>query len=356
MTISARFNVDRGDFTLDVDLKLPSRGVTALFGRSGAGKTTVLRCIAGLERIDGGHVDFDGEVWQDGKHFVPTHQRSIGYVFQEANLFPHLTARKNMQYGLSRIDPSQRRIGWDEMVALLDLGHLLDRHPDQLSGGERQRVGLARALLTSPRLLLLDEPLSALDAARKHEILPYLERLRDQLDIPMLYVSHAHDEVIRLADHMVLLEQGKALAAGPLGEMLARTDLPLAMTPETGVMIETTVSAHDDGYHLSRLEFAGGSLWVARCRQAVGESLRVRILARDVSLTLTRSEGTSINNLLPVVVSAIVPADNPAHVLLRLDASGVPLLAGITRRSCDQLGLVAGRAAWAQVKSVALLG
>lgn len=356
MTIAARFRVNRGDFVLDVDLQLPSRGVTALFGRSGAGKTTVLRCIAGLEKIEGGHVDFDGEVWQDGNRFVPTHQRSIGYVFQEANLFPHLTARKNMQYGLNRIDPSERRIGWDEMVSLLDIGHLLDRHPDQLSGGERQRVGLARALLTSPRLLLLDEPLAALDAARKQEILPYLERLRDQLDIPMLYVSHSHDEVIRLADHMVLLEQGSALASGPLGEMLARTDLPLAMTPETGVMIETTVGAHDEAYQLSRLDFAGGSLLVSRCRQAVGEPMRVRVLARDVSLTLTRAEGTSINNLLPVVVSEIVPADNPAHVLLRLDAEGTPLLSSITRRSCDQLGLAVGSPAWAQVKSVALLG
>lgn len=355
MTISARFNVNRSKFVLDVDLKLPSRGVTALFGKSGAGKTTLLRCIAGLEKLENGYVDFDGEVWQQGRNFVPTHQRSIGYVFQEANLFPHLTARKNMLYGFNRIPATERRITFDEMVALLDLGHLLDRHPDQLSGGERQRVGLARALLTSPRLLLLDEPLSALDAARKQEILPYLERLRDQLDIPMLYVSHSHDEVIRLADHMVLIDKGLALASGPLAEVLARTDLPLAMSAEASVMITAKVTLHDEEYHLSQLGFNGNALFVSRCRQAVGETLRVRILARDVSLTLNKAEHTSINNLLHATVTEIVPAENPAHVLVRLDASGTALLSSITRRSCEHLGLEPGRPVWAQVKSVALL-
>ena len=355
MSIHARFTVDRGDFVLSVDLQLPSRGVTALFGRSGAGKTTVLRCIAGLERLADAHVDFNGKLWQSGNHFVPTHERRIGYVFQEASLFPHLSARKNMQYGLKRTAPAQRRIGWDEMVELLDLGALLERHPHQLSGGERQRVSLARALLTSPRLLLLDEPLSALDAARKEEILPYLERLRDQFDIPMLYVSHSHDEVIRLADHLVLIDGGQALASGPLAQVLARTDLPLAMSAEASVMLAATVEAHEEAYHLSRLRFAGGLLRVARCARGVGQELRVRILARDVSLTLQRAEGTSINNLLEVEVMEIVPADNPAHVLLRLNASGTLLLSRITRWSCEQLKLAPGRRAWAQVKSVALL-
>ncbi|MDX5362968.1 MAG: molybdenum ABC transporter ATP-binding protein [Pseudazoarcus pumilus] len=355
MTIAARFRVDRGEFVLDVDLKLPSRGVTALFGPSGAGKTTVLRCIAGLERLADGHVDFDGEVWQDGRDFVPTHRRSLGYVFQDANLFPHLSARGNMEYGFKRIPAAARRIGWDDLVALLDLGHLLDRHPDQLSGGERQRVGLARALLTSPRLLLLDEPLSALDAARKQEILPYLERLRDQLDIPMLYVSHSHDEVIRLADHLVLLDHGRVRASGPLAETLARTDLPLARGIEASVMIETTVAAHEDDWHLSRLAFAGGELLVPRSRRAPGETLRVRVHARDVALARSRVEDSSINNQLAATVVEIVPADGPAYVLVRLDAAGVPLLARITRRSAERLALVPGLAVWAQIKSAALL-
>ncbi|WP_228151615.1 molybdenum ABC transporter ATP-binding protein [Pseudazoarcus pumilus] len=355
MTIAARFRVDRGDFVLDVDLKLPSRGVTALFGPSGAGKTTVLRCIAGLERLADAHVDFDGEVWQHGRDFVPTHRRSLGYVFQEASLFPHLSARGNMEYGFKRIPAAERRIAWDDLVALLDLGHLLDRHPDQLSGGERQRVGLARALLTSPRLLLLDEPLSALDAARKQEILPYLERLRDQLDIPMLYVSHSHDEVIRLADHLVLLDNGRVRASGPLAETLARTDLQLSRGIEASVMIETTVAAHEDDWHLSRLAFAGGELLVPRCRREPGGTLRVRVHARDVALACSRVEDSSINNQIAARVVEIVPADGPAYVLIRLDAAGVPLLARITRRSADRLGLAPGGAVWAQIKSAALL-
>lgn len=355
MTIEARLRLDRGDFSLDVDLKLPIRGVTALFGPSGAGKTTVLRCIAGLEQAPGGRVVFDGEPWQDGSRFVPTHARRLGYVFQEASLFPHLTARDNLRYGWKRTPPAERRIGEDEVVALLDLAPLLQRHPDRLSGGERQRVALGRALLTSPRLLLLDEPLSALDRARKREILPYLERLRDELDVPMLYVSHSHDEVIRLADHLVLIENGRALASGPLQTMLARTDLPLAMDAEASALIETTVLAHDEAWHLTRLVFAGGELTVPRCARAPGEPLRVRVHARDVSIALARIEGSSTNNQIAARVVELAPADAPAYAMVRLDSGGVPLLARITRRSADRLGLAPGQAVWVQIKSAALL-
>lgn len=355
MTIAARLRVDRGDFVLDVDLRLPGHGVSALFGPSGAGKTTLLRCIAGLERTAGGQVGFEGEVWQDASRFVPAHRRRIGYVFQEASLFPHLTARRNMQYGLQRTSAGERRIGWDEMVELLDIGGLLERHPHQLSGGERQRVALARALLTSPRLLLLDEPLAALDLARKQEILPYLERMRDELDIPMLYVSHSHDEVIRLADHLVLIDAGRVRAEGPLGEMLSRTDLSLARGVEASAMIEATVVAHDEHWHLSRLEFAGGELTVPRCTRVVGERLRVRVNARDVSVALARMEATSTNNQIFATVVELAPADAPAYALIRLDAGGVPLLARITRKSADRLGLAPGCEVWAQIKSAALL-
>ncbi len=355
MTIAARLWVDRGGFMLDVDLELPSRGVTALFGPSGAGKTTLLRCIAGLEHAAEGRVEFDGEVWQDDARFVPTHARRLGYVFQEASLFPHLTARSNLLYGWKRTPPAERRIGEDEVVALLDLAPLLQRHPDQLSGGERQRVSLGRALLTSPRLLLLDEPLSALDRARKQEILPYLERLRDELDIPMLYVSHAHDEVIRLADHLVLIEAGRERGSGPLQAMLSRTDLPLATDAEASVMIETTVVDHDDTWHLSRLAFAGGELAVPRSLRAPGESLRVRVHARDVSVALSRIEDTSTNNQIAAMVVEIAPADGPAYAMLRLDAGGVSLLARITHRSVERLQLAPGCEVWAQIKSAALL-
>ncbi|WP_230976850.1 molybdenum ABC transporter ATP-binding protein [Pseudothauera rhizosphaerae] len=355
MSIVARFRLDRGDFVLDVDLDLPSHGVIALFGRSGSGKTTVLRCVAGLEHAPGGYLSVDGEVWQDGDRFLPVHKRPIGYVFQEGNLFPHLNAAANMRYGLDRTPPAERRVGWDEVVELFGIGHLLDRHPDQLSGGERQRVALARALLSSPRLLLMDEPLSALDHARKQEILPYLERLHDELDIPVLYVSHAPGEVARLADHVVLLEEGKAVACGTLRDTLSRLDLPTALAEDAGVVIEATVGAHDERYHLTRLDFPGGSVYVARRPEAVGSRLRFRVHARDVSLAFCRIEGTSITNLLPAVVTEVADADTPAHVLVRLEADGTPLIARITRRALDQLQIEPGLRMWAQIKTVALL-
>ncbi len=229
--IHARLQLDHGAFSLDLDVQLPGRGVTALYGPSGSGKTTCLRCIAGLERPARGFIEVNGQVWQNSEHavFVPPHKRSVGYVFQEASLFAHLSVRANLAFGLKRIAPAQRRVDMQQATELLGIGHLLDRQPHNLSGGERQRVGIARALLTSPQLLLMDEPLAALDSRRKNEILPYLQRLHDELDIPVLYVSHSQDEVARLADHIVLLDGGRALASGPIGETLARLDLPLAL-------------------------------------------------------------------------------------------------------------------------------
>jgi len=224
--IQARFKLDWPGFTLDVDLDLPARGVTALFGHSGSGKTTLLRCIAGLERAPQGQLKVLGDIWQNGSQWLPTHQRPLGYVFQEASLFPHLTVMNNLQYGLKRVS-GVVRVSLDQAIELLGIGHLLARKPDQLSGGERQRVGMARALALSPRLLLMDEPLAALDLKRKQEILPYLERLHAELDIPVLYVSHSPDEVARLADHIVVMEAGRAVAAGQLTDTLARIDLPI---------------------------------------------------------------------------------------------------------------------------------
>jgi molybdate transport system ATP-binding protein len=238
--IDARLKIAYSGFSLDVDLHLPGRGVTALYGHSGSGKTTCLRCIAGLERAEQGFIQINDEVWQDSERriFVPPHKRALGYVFQEASLFPHLSVLANLQFGLKRIAKAQRRVDMAQATELLGIGHLLERHPQHLSGGERQRVGIARALLTSPKLLLMDEPLAALDSQRKNEILPYLQRLHDELDIPVLYVSHAQDEVARLADHLVLLSDGKALASGPIGETLARLDLPMALGDDAGVIIE----------------------------------------------------------------------------------------------------------------------
>ena len=354
--IHARFQVIWPGFTLDVDLRLPGRGVTALFGHSGSGKTTLLRCLAGLEQQSRGVLHFKGEVWQDSTRgvFLPTHQRSIGYVFQEASLFPHLSVRKNLDYGRKRVN-SGHKVSLDHAVELLGISHLLDRMPDRLSGGERQRVAIARALATSPELLLMDEPLAALDLKRKSEILPYLERLHDELEIPVFYVSHSPDEVARLADYVVLLAEGRVVIAGGLRETLARLDLPTAFTEDAGVVVEAVVADHDEAYHLTRLDFSGGGIFVARRAEALGHRLRFRIHARDVSLALTRVEGTSILNLLPVTVIEVATADTPAHVLVQLDAGGVPLIARITRRSHDLLGIAPGQPLWAQIKAVALL-
>ncbi|WP_350612814.1 molybdenum ABC transporter ATP-binding protein [Pseudomonas sp. HY7a-MNA-CIBAN-0227] len=357
--IEVRLQLSYSDFALDLDLQLPGRGVTALYGHSGSGKTTCLRCIAGLERAEDGFIQINDEVWQDSRKglFVPPHKRALGYVFQEASLFPHLSVLANLEFGLKRIPRSQRRVDMAQATELLGIGHLLDRHPQHLSGGERQRVGIARALLTSPRLLLMDEPLAALDSKRKSEILPYLERLHDQLEIPVLYVSHAQDEVARLADHIVLLSDGKVLASGPIGETLARLDLPLALGDDAGVVINGTVSAYDAHYQLLTLQLPDSQLQVrvAHTPLELGKHLRFKVQARDVSLSLQPEEHSSILNRLPVTVTQEIPADNSAHVLVRLDAAGTPLLARITRFSRDQLQLHPGQALWAQIKAVAVL-
>ncbi|WP_112196955.1 molybdenum ABC transporter ATP-binding protein [Pseudomonas sp. LG1E9] len=357
--INVRLQLRYSGFALDVDLHLPGRGVTALYGHSGSGKTTCLRCIAGLERAENGFIQVNDDVWQDSRSglFVPPHKRALGYVFQEASLFAHLSVRANLEFGLKRIPRLQRRVDMAQATALLGIGHLLERNPLHLSGGERQRIGIARALLTSPKLLLMDEPLAALDSQRKNEILPYLERLHDELDIPVLYVSHAQDEVARLADHIVLLSDGKALASGPIGETLARLDLPLARGDDAGVVINGTVTAYDAHYQLLTLHLPGSalSMRVAHAPMAVGHALRVKVQARDVSLSLQGSEPSSILNRLPVTVIQETPADNSAHVLVRLEAEGTPLLARITRFSRDQLQLHPGQTLWAQIKAVAVL-
>ncbi|MGF6488378.1 molybdenum ABC transporter ATP-binding protein [Pseudomonas frederiksbergensis] len=357
--IHARLKLNYSGFSLDVDLQLPGRGVTALYGHSGSGKTTCLRCIAGLERAKQGFIQVNDEVWEDSDKgiFVPPHKRALGYVFQEASLFPHLSVRGNLEFGLKRIPRQQRRVDMAHATELLGIGHLLDRDPQNLSGGERQRIGIARALLTSPKLLLMDEPLAALDTQRKNEILPYLQRLHDELDIPVLYVSHSQDEVARLADHLVLLSNGKALASGAIGETLARLDLPLALGDDAGVVIEGHVSAYDADYQLLTLQLPDTdlSIRVTHSPMAAGQALRCKVQARDISLSLQGAEQSSILNRLPVTVISEIGADNAAHVLIRLNAAGTPLLARITRYSRDQLGVHPGQQLWAQIKAVAVL-
>ncbi len=350
--------LSRGAFRLEVAFQAPATGVTALFGPSGCGKTSLLRCVAGLER-GAGHCRLNGEPWQDDAAgcFIPTHRRPIGYVFQEASLFPHLSVRRNLEFGRRRVPTVERRVGLDEVVDLLGIGSMLDRDPAGLSGGERQRVSMARALLTSPRLLLMDEPLSALDHQSKHDILPYLERLHETLAIPVLYVSHSPDEVARLADRLVLLESGRVRAAGVAAELFTRVDLPLARDDGAAALLDGRVIGHDPHYHLNRVETPGGILYVAGVERAPGARVRVRIQARDVSIALDEPGTSSILNILPGHIEAIEDID-AAQVLIRLavgPGGRMALLARITRRSRDLLHLRLGQEVYAQVKAVALM-
>jgi len=354
-TIQARFALAFAGFALDVDLALPGRGVTALFGASGSGKTTLLRCIAGLLHAPTGRLTVNGTVWQDEKAFLPTHRRAVGYVFQEASLFSHLSVRGNLDYGMKRAMPASRSSAQSAAIDLLGIGALLERSTSDLSGGERQRVAIARALAVNPQLLLMDEPLASLDPARKQEILPYLKRLHDELDIPVLYVSHAADEVARLADHLVLLDDGRVRAQGGLHEMLSRLDLASAFADDAGAVIDATVAAHDDADHLSRLDFRGGSLLVSRCIQALGQRVRVRVRASDVSLSDRLPEGSSILNALAARVVELSAGNTPGQWLVQLDAGGTLLMARITARSGRALQIEPGREVWAQVKSVAVM-
>ncbi|WP_456416563.1 molybdenum ABC transporter ATP-binding protein [Thiolapillus sp.] len=354
MSIRARFQLCKGEFSLDVDLRIPARGITALFGPSGCGKTTLLRAIAGLEHCPEGFLQIGNMRWQEEKRFVPPHQRPLGYVFQEASLFPHLNVQRNLEYGLRRVPAAQRKIPLDRAIELLGISPLLRRKPHKLSGGERQRVAIARALAVSPRLLLMDEPLAALDQARKQEILPYLESLHRELDIPVIYVSHSPDEVARLADHLVLMERGRISAAGAITEMLTRLDLPLAQGGDAEALIEATVAAHDEAYQLTYLDFPGGRFTVAHKDLAIGTKVRLRIIARDVSITLEHQHNTSILNIFPATVDEIVPAGS-AQVSVRLLAGNVPILSRITRKSAALLDLAPGKAVYVQAKSVALL-
>ncbi len=354
MTIEARFLFDKGAFSLDVDLSIPAEGVTSLLGPSGCGKTTLLRAIAGLEKCRHGFLKVGNDIWQDRDQFVPPHQRLLGYVFQESSLFEHLNVRENVAYGAKRATAKQQKFSMGSAVELTGIGHLLARKPATLSGGERQRVAIARALAVSPGILLMDEPLASLDPAARQEILPTLESLHDELEIPVIYVSHSPDEVARLADHLVLLEAGRVKATGAIAEMLTRFDLPLAHSNDAEALIEAVVAGHDDEYALTYLDFAGGRFTVARKALDVGRSVRLRIVARDVSLTLQHQSDTSILNIFPALIDDITPLGK-TQLTVRLWAGGVPLLSRITRKSAALLDLKPGKSVYAQAKSVALL-
>lgn len=344
----------RDGFALDAAFT-GSEGVTALFGPSGCGKSTILAAIAGLFRPQGGRIALDGMTLFDAaaRCFLAPEARRCAVVFQEARLFPHLSVETNLRFGLRRAPRDATGPGFEEVVALLGIGHLLARRPQALSGGERQRVALGRALLARPRLLLMDEPLAALDAARKAEVLPFLSRLRRAARIPILYVTHALDEVDALADQLVLLEAGRVLAQGPVEELAARPDLPLAARRDAGALIACTVLAHDAARGLTRFGFAGGELIAPLSSEPPGARLRLRVRARDVAVALAPPEGVSIHNILPCRLDAILPAAAEGEVFLRLMVGETMLLARVLREAVGRLGLAPGLALFAVVKSIA---
>ncbi len=357
--IRARFRGAFGAFALDASFDAPAQGVTALFGPSGCGKTTILRCIAGLNRIADGFFSVRGDVWQKTDAiFVPTHKRPLGYVFQEASLFPHLSVRRNLLFGAPKEKPSDRpRVDFDEVLDLLGLRALLDRSPRHLSGGERQRVAIGRALLTQPKLLLMDEPLSALDHGAKAEILPFIEGLRDRFALPIVYISHDLAEVERLADHIVLIEQGRVIGAGALAEVQGDPASPLARAREAAVSLKGVVEAVDTTYGLIAVAVPGGRLLVPAPAASVGEERRVHILASAVSLAREAPGRSSILNVLPARLVAMNPLDAVevvAAVALGENGDGARLLARMTRKSWEELAFAPGQKVFAQVKSVSL--
>jgi molybdate transport system ATP-binding protein len=354
MSLQVQLNIPRKDFDINVSLSVTSGQVTSVFGPSGCGKTSLMRAIAGLENSATGHIRMADEVWQSADYFRPPHQRDIGYVFQDASLFPHLSVFDNLQFGLKRQPRNKRRVSLEQAIDLLALSPLLERGIDKLSGGEKQRVAIARAVATSPSVLLFDEPLAAVDITHKQEILRYIQSLHRELNIPMLYVSHAIDEVARLSDNLVLLEKGQQLASGKTVDLLCQLSLPFAYYEEAAAIVETTVIGRDEHYGLNMLAFSGGQIQVSQGHLQQGDKIRLRIMARDVSLTLSRHEHSSILNIFPATIESMVSAGT-SQKLVRLNAGGQIILSRITSKSADELALCAGKQVYAQVKAVSLM-
>lgn len=329
--IHLRHKLSKDNFELDVDVEVPDTGITGVFGESGSGKTTLLRCIAGLEQTDG----------------IPVHKRNVGYVFQDPALFPHLTVRGNIEYGARRA--TTHRIDSAPVVDMLGIGDLLDRKPDSLSGGEAQRVAIVTALLRSPDLVLMDEPLASLDRNRKDELLPYFDRLHDELSIPVVYVSHDIEEISRLCDHLVLLDAGKVAASGNLFDVVSRVDIPVLSGRNAGVVLWATPVDHEDG--LTRFDFGDGNIWAPGIFETNENPLRLRIAASDVSIARDRPTATTVLNILRATVEE-VHSVNTATALIRLGVGNQSLLAQVTNRSARRLALKPGDQVFAQVKSV----
>lgn len=354
MSLKLQLKIDRGDFSAQVDANMPTKGLTVLFGPSGCGKTSLLRAIAGLDKHQVASVQFNNRVWQSDTEFVPPHKRELAYVFQEARLFAHLNVQQNLQFAVDRASHRGTKFSIDRVSRLLGVTSLLGRSIQSLSGGEQQRVSIARAICSSPTLLLMDEPLSALDREAKRSIYPYIELLKTRFEIPILYVSHALDEVARLADHLVLLDTNGVIAQGDTQTMLTRLDLPLALDVDAESIIPASVTEHDERYGLTYLDTSMGRFSVPHKDLVVGEQVRLQIAARDVSITLESQSSTSILNIFAAQVEEVFTTE-AVQSTVRLIAGGVPVLAKLTAKSVDVLELKNGKSVYIQVKSVAIL-
>jgi molybdate transport system ATP-binding protein len=356
-SLEAKFKVDYPEFNLDVELTLPARGVTVVFGPSGSGKTTLLRCLSGLEKAPSGYMKIADQVWQDEETFIPIQERKIGLVFQESRLFPHLSIQDNLLYGYQRTQPAERNLQLDEVAQVLNLEALLKRRPEKLSGGERQRVAIGRALLTSPKLLLMDEPLASLDMQIKAEIIPFIKRIESEFKTPIVYVTHSMNELLQLVDTMVILKSGKVENIGSVEEVFSDVQSREALGNEKlGAVLETLVLEHDEEFGLTRLDFMGQVLHVPRQNIPVGESLRVHIHSRDVSLsTVSPAGATSVLNILRAKVEKVGVIDLKGYsVDIELDA-GRPILATITRKSLANLNLQPGQRIYVYIKAIKMV-
>lgn len=355
--LQVELELQRKTFQLKTNLKLPSQGVTVLFGPSGSGKTSILRCVAGLEKVIG-RVVVNDEVWQDSNkgYRIATCDRDLGYVFQEASLFEHMNVLANLEFGVKRVRKSDSQAALDSAIDLLGIGHLLDRTPQGLSGGERQRVAIARALATQPKLLLLDEPMASLDIARRHEVLPWLERMHHDLRIPVLYVTHSMQELTQLADYVVLLDQGTVKAEGNTKDLLANPFFAASMGGEAGVVLEGTVQNHDQTFHLTCVLLNDSTLWLPYKNVSIGTQVRVHIRANDVSLATQEPKGSTVQNVLIGFIDSVHNDFHPASCLVNIRHKGQILIARITQKAATELQLAAGNKVWVQVKSVALAG
>ena len=346
----------RGDFMLRVDLSLPARGITVLFGPSGSGKTSILRCVAGLEQACG-RIALGTDIWQDSRQqiFKPTWRREIGYVFQEASLFEHLDVRQNLLFGLRRTGRAADIRSLDDALRLLGIGHLLERAVATLSGGERQRVAIARALATDPKLLLLDEPLASLDVVRRNDVLPWLEHVRESLRTPMLYVTHSVDELVRLADHVVMLDHGSVRSSGPAAEVLASPGINSGFGEDASLLAHCEVIERQERASIARVRFGGGTLWVADHGLAVGQTARIRIRARDISLALSPHADSTIDNQLPGRIESIDADAGRAEAVVAVRCGSERLIVRTPHRSVQRLKLAPGLALWCQIRRIELI-